>query len=64
MLVFHLGIFLNVYLALKESTVTTGVSLFDLFELVMDREGLDWKNKLVGQSYDSASNMNGPTSKN
>jgi len=30
-------------LALKESPVTTGESLFDLFELVMDREGLDWK---------------------
>lgn len=46
-------------LALKESPVTTGESLFDLFELVMDREGLDWKNELVGQSYDGASNMSG-----
>ncbi|XP_060867354.1 uncharacterized protein LOC132942737 [Metopolophium dirhodum] len=44
-------------LAHKESPVTIGESLFDLFELVMDREGLDWKNKLVGQSYDGASNM-------
>lgn len=46
-------------LALKESPVTTGESLFDLFELVMDREGLDWKNELVGQSYDGATNMSG-----
>jgi len=46
-------------LALKESPVTIGESLFDLFELVMDREGLDWKNELVGQSYDGASNMSG-----
>ncbi|XP_060855488.1 zinc finger MYM-type protein 1-like [Metopolophium dirhodum] len=46
-------------LALKESSVITGESLFDLFELVMDREGLDWKNELVGLSYDGASNMSG-----
>ncbi|KAL4142102.1 hypothetical protein QTP88_004624 [Uroleucon formosanum] len=45
-------------LALKESPVITRESLFDLFELVMNREGFDWKNKLIGQSYDGASNMN------
>ncbi|KAL4120532.1 hypothetical protein QTP88_013204 [Uroleucon formosanum] len=46
-------------LALKESPVTTEELLSDLFELVMNREGLDWKNKLIGQSYDGASNMIG-----
>ncbi|KAF0713670.1 zinc finger MYM-type protein 1-like isoform X1, partial [Aphis craccivora] len=31
----------------RESPVTTGKSLFDLFELVMEREDLDWENELV-----------------
>lgn len=46
-------------IALTESPCTTGEALFDQFKLVMEKSNLDWKNKLVGQSYDGAANMRG-----
>jgi len=46
-------------LALKESSITTGVRLFKLFEDICSSLCLDWQNYLVGQSYDGAQNMRG-----
>lgn len=46
-------------LALKASPNTTGESLFKLYEQTTDRAGLNWKNELVGQSYDGTSIMSG-----
>lgn len=41
-------------LALKESSQTTAVSLFEIYENVFKMHNLDWKKILVGQSYDGA----------
>lgn len=46
-------------LAVKESLVTTGKHLCDIFLTVMEAENLNWKEELIGQSYDGASNMRG-----
>lgn len=46
-------------LAVKESPVTTGKHLYDIFLTVMVAENLNWKEDLIGQSYDGASNMRG-----
>lgn len=46
-------------ISLIESPNTTGQVLFELFNTVMDKVNLDWKNNLVGQSYDGAANMRG-----
>lgn len=46
-------------LAVKESPVTSGKNLFDIFVNVKEAENLNWKEELVGQSYDGASNMRG-----
>lgn len=46
-------------LALTESLNTTGEALFQQFKSVMERNNLDWKNNLVGQSYNGAANMRG-----
>lgn len=46
-------------IAIVESPYTTGQALFELFNKVMDNCNLDWKNNLVGQSYDGAANMRG-----
>jgi len=46
-------------LAIKESLVTTGKDLFELFLTVMNYNSLNWKTDLIGQSYDGGSNMSG-----
>lgn len=46
-------------IAVKESSNTTGRDLFSLFQLVCSEKNLDWKNYLIGQSYDGAPNMRG-----
>lgn len=46
-------------LAMNESANTTGVDLFVLFQSVMDKLNLNWKEDLIGQSYDGAANMRG-----
>ncbi|XP_025416841.1 zinc finger MYM-type protein 6-like isoform X2 [Sipha flava] len=46
-------------LAVKESPITSGKKLYDIFVNVMEAENLNWKEELVGQSYDGASNMRG-----
>lgn len=46
-------------LAIKESPVTTGKDLFELFLTVMNYNSLNWKTDLIGQSYDGGSNMRG-----
>lgn len=46
-------------LALKESSITTGIQLFKLFENICTYLSLDWQNFLVGQSYDGTQNMKG-----
>jgi len=45
----------EILLALIES----GEALFQQFKSLMERNNLDWKNNLVGQSYDGAANMRG-----
>jgi len=44
---------------MKESAHTTGMDLFILFQKVMDKLNLNWKEDLIGQSYDGAANMRG-----
>lgn len=46
-------------IAIKESPITTGIQMFNIFETVCNDMSLDWKNFLVGQSYDGAQNMRG-----
>lgn len=46
-------------IAIKESPITTGKDLYSLFVAIMEKEKLNWKDCLVGQSYDGASNMRG-----
>jgi len=46
-------------LAVKESPVTSGKNLHDIFVIVMEAKHLNWKEELVGQSYDGPSNMRG-----
>ncbi|KAL4147850.1 hypothetical protein QTP88_002188 [Uroleucon formosanum] len=46
-------------IAVKESSNTSGSELFTLFQLVCSERNLDWKNYLIGQSYDGAPNMRG-----
>lgn len=46
-------------IAVKESSNTSGRNLFSLFQLVCSERNLDWKNDLIGQSYDGAPNIRG-----
>jgi len=46
-------------LAMKESPHTTGMDLFVLFQRVMAKLNLNWKEDLIGQSYDGAASMRG-----
>jgi len=46
-------------IAIKESPVTTGKDLYSLFVAIMEKEKLNWKDCLIGQSYDGASNIRG-----
>lgn len=46
-------------IAIKESPITTGKDMYSLFVAIMEKEKLNWKDCLVGQSYDGASNMRG-----
>jgi len=46
-------------IALKESSLTTGQRLFEIFKDVFNERELNWKLHLIGQSYDGASNMRG-----
>ncbi|KAL4091761.1 hypothetical protein QTP88_026403 [Uroleucon formosanum] len=46
-------------IAVKESSNTSGSELFTLFQLVCSERNLDWKNYLIGQSYDGAPNNGG-----
>jgi len=45
--------------AVKESPATSGQDLYDLFITIMEKQKYHWKEELVGQSYDGASNMSG-----
>lgn len=42
---------------MKECANTSAEHMFEIFEQVCDRNFLNWRNYLVGQSYDGASNM-------
>lgn len=46
-------------LALKESSITSGINLFTIFQEICAENGLNWRRFLVGQSYDGAANMRG-----
>ncbi|XP_025202917.1 zinc finger MYM-type protein 1-like [Melanaphis sacchari] len=46
-------------IALRESSVTTGFQLFNIFEKLCVDLSIDWEQYLVGQSYDGAQNMRG-----
>lgn len=46
-------------IALKESSLTTGQRLFEIFKDICNERELNWKQHLIGQSYDGASNMRG-----
>jgi len=54
-----LGYVFERVVAVKESTTISGQDLFDLFKSITGKQKLHWKEELVGQSYDSASNMSG-----
>lgn len=45
--------------SLRESAATTGAALFKVLISIFDELELDWRNYLVAQSYDGASNMRG-----
>lgn len=44
-------------LTVKESPVTTGKNLNNIFVSIMEVENLNWKEEIVNQSYDRASNI-------
>ncbi|KAL4141396.1 hypothetical protein QTP88_004043 [Uroleucon formosanum] len=44
---------------LKECNNTSSEQLFNIFEKICNENSLNWKDYLVGQSYDGASNMRG-----
>lgn len=46
-------------IALRESSVTTGLQLFTIFEKLYVDLSIHWEQYLVGQSYDGAQNMRG-----
>lgn len=46
-------------MAIRERLITTGIQMFNIFETVCNDMSIDWKNFLVGQSYDGAQNMRG-----
>lgn len=46
-------------IAVLETPITTGRELMNIFKQTCDSLNLDWKNHLVGQSYDGAANMRG-----
>lgn len=45
--------------AIKESSVTIGLNLYELFKTIMKEQSFHWQEELVRQSYDGASNMSG-----
>jgi len=45
--------------AVKEYPATSGQDLYELFKTIMEKQKCYWKEELVGQSYDGASNMSG-----
>lgn len=47
------------FLAMKSTHSTTGESLMSVFEEICQTNNLLWKENLIGQSYDGASNMRG-----
>lgn len=46
-------------IALKESPLTTGAVLAEVFDNVFKQYNIEWKKYLVGQFYDGAANMSG-----
>lgn len=46
-------------IAIRECSSTKGASMFKIFQEVCEEYKLNWKELLVGQSYDGASNMSG-----
>ncbi|XP_022183198.1 zinc finger MYM-type protein 1-like [Myzus persicae] len=46
-------------IAVLETPIITGRELMNVFKQTCDLLNLDWKNHLVGQSYDGAANMRG-----
>lgn len=47
------------FLAMKSTHSTTGESLMSVFEEICQTNNLLWKENLIGQLYDGASNMRG-----
>jgi len=45
--------------AVRETATTTGQHLFTMLEEIFNEMNIDWKNYLVGQSYDGAASMRG-----
>lgn len=46
-------------ISMKECTNTSAENLFLIFQQICDKNGLQWQQYLVGQSYDGESNMRG-----
>lgn len=47
------------FLCTDETADSTGNGMFSLFSKICDRYSLNWKEKLIGQAFDGASNMQG-----
>lgn len=47
------------FLAVKSTHSTSGQNLIAMFEEICQNNNLSWKENLIGQSYDGASNMRG-----
>ncbi|XP_050065236.1 zinc finger MYM-type protein 1-like isoform X2 [Aphis gossypii] len=45
--------------AVKETTCTTGLHLFGMFETICQEMSINWKELLIGQSFDGAASMRG-----
>lgn len=43
--------------AVRETAITTGQHLFTILEEILNEMNIDWKNHLIGQSYDGAASM-------
>jgi len=43
--------------AVKETTCTTGLHLFGMFETICQEMSINWKELLIGQSFDGAASM-------
>lgn len=51
------GIVCERLVAVRETVLTTGEHLFTMFVDICKEMNLDWKQNLVGQSYDGAASM-------